>query len=317
MIKVLFFFFLWLSKGLCDPFHIAIVSWNGHTEVEYSFLKTLQKYKIHFEFKQYDCHGNKERCHSLVPVLRQEKPDLILLWGTPACLSLAGTINDNPKEYITDIPIIATLITDPFAVNITAKPDFYYRKNILCLQHVPPVHVQWNIIKLYDRTIKKIAAFYSEDEAQSKQQIISLQHIAKKEHAVVIPFPLIKNHDLTEFLQTCLDEKIDMIYLPSDTYVSLYAKQIVDFATQHHIPTFTTTESMYWETEPFLGFITRFHHVGEDAAHQAFEILVNQSTFDDIQRKEKPKYSLILSEKTTRTGKFIPPLEILKIALVI
>lgn len=300
---------------MSSPAHIIIVSWNGKTDVEYSFLKTLEKEKLDFEFQHYDCKGEVENCRALVPILKKSRPDLIVLWGTPACLAIAGRFDDSPSDYIMDIPIIAALITDPYAVQLMDEPQSS-RKNLICLKHVPPLDVQWNIMCLYDSNIQKIAAFYSKNEAQAHQQIISLKKIAAQNHAYVIEFAVDKNESVDYFLQRCIHDDVDMIYLPSDTGVSFHAKTIIRFANKHHIPTFTTTESMYWEDEPFLGVITPFHQVGEEAAKKAIDFLVHNHTLEATPEKNRECFSIVLSQKTTKAGKFIPNLDILKIASI-
>ena len=305
-----------MSGAIAAPFHLAIVSWNGKTDVEYSFLKNLEKEKLDFEFRHYDCKGDVEKCRDLVPLLKQSKTDLILLWSTPACLAIAGTIHDDPKNFIHDIPIIAALITDPYAVHLMDPQKERYRKNLVCLKHVPPIDVQWNIMRLYDHHLQKIAAFYTKNELQSYQQIVALQKIAAQHHAVIIECALDEEQSIDEFLKDCLNEKVEMIYLPSDTGVSFHSKTIIHFANTHHIPTFTTTESMYWEDEPLLGVITPFHQIGEEAAKKAMDILVHQNTPENIPEKSQECYSIVLSQKTTKAGKFIPNLDILKIAVV-
>ena len=64
---------------------------------------------------------------------------------------------------------------------------------------------------------------------------------------------------------------------PLNTFLSSNMPIISATASEHMIPTFGSTESMFFKGHPLVGFLSRFYNVGLFGGAKAEEILIKNS----------------------------------------
>ncbi|MBX9977585.1 MAG: ABC transporter substrate-binding protein [Alphaproteobacteria bacterium] len=307
------------SEAPVQTFRIFMVLWNGPTDLEKGFLAYLKHKKVRLDLEVRDCEGDRSKCHALISDIRKFKPDLIYTWGTPACEEIAGKLNQSKKNYIWDIPIVSLVVTDPVTANIIESLDAPGR-NVTGVNHVAPVCTQLKTIMMYRRCTKTIAAIYNPDETNSVLQVNELKKTAKGVDIILLPLATIMKKPSIESISQQVDkaasQKVDFIYIPTDTFLSLHADKLVEAANHRKIPTFAATESMYWNAKPMLGVFSSFINVGTFGGFKAYEILMNNKDVATIPYEKLSRYSVVISKPTYEKVGLTPPIKLLKFAEV-
>ncbi len=309
-----------LEATLCDKtFRLYMVLWDGPTDLEKGFIAYLKRKNIKFDVFTRDCKGDRVRCHGFIPEIREMKPDLIYVWGTPACEEIAGKITQPKDDYIWDIPIISVIVTDPVNANIIKNLDTPGR-NVTGVNHVAPVEAQLNTILFYKRDTRTIAVIYNPDETNSVIQVEAFSMAAERKGIKILnlPIPLSdKKADANRIIELVLKAhtfKVDFIYIPADTFVSHHSSKLIGAANRLKIPTFASTESLYWNEKPLIGMISKFINVGAFAGFKAYEILINKKDPATIPYERLSRFSILISKSTYENIGLVPPITLLKFA---
>ncbi len=90
-------------------------------ELERAFEKYFAKVGavLHVEVLIYS--GRPADQPALVAQLRRLAPDLIYTWDTPTTLAVAGPVGGDPVQYIRNIPVVFTSVSDPIAAGLVSN----------------------------------------------------------------------------------------------------------------------------------------------------------------------------------------------------
>lgn len=311
------------GNGSQKRFKIFMVLWNGKTDLEKGFTSYLKDKNVNFEVEVRDCAGDRTKCHALIPEIRTYNPDLIYTWGTPACEEIAGTLNSSSKEYIHDVPMISLIVTDPInskLINSLDKPG----RNITGVNHVAPLEVQMNSMLLYKKNTKLVAAVYNPDETNSVLQVKALINTASQYGITIVDMPVLLDAQgkpdplsIPKIVQQASDKGVDFLYTPPDTFMSVNCAAYVEAANKHKIPTFATTDSMYWKGKPMIGMLSRFINVGLFGGYKAYQILVEGKKPEEIAYDKLSRFSYIISLETAKKVGLEPPIPVFRFAEII
>jgi len=94
--------------------------------------------------------------------------DLVLTYGTSVTLGTIGKLTDaaDPR-YINDIPVVFTMVADPFGSGIAENFDGSGRANVAGTFNRAPEAVNIEVIRQYDPTFDKLGLLFNGDEANS------------------------------------------------------------------------------------------------------------------------------------------------------
>lgn len=299
-----------------------MVLWNGPTDLEKGFIGYLKGKNVPFETEIRDCEGDREKCHALVKDIRAYKPDLIYTWGTPACEEIAGDLNSSSKEYIWNIPIVSLIVTDPVRANLIHSPEAPGR-NVTGVNHVAPIEAQLNSMLLYKSDMKKIAAIYNPDETNSEEQVKELIKKAKIKGIEVIALPIATKDgkpdpaSINDIVKQAYQEKAEFLYTPPDTFLSMHSDIFIGAANQYKLPTFASTESMYWKGKPLLGMLSKFINVGLFGGKKAYEILIEGKKPSDMPYEKLSRFSYVVSMETAKKVNLLPSIGVLRFAEIL
>jgi len=314
------------SASLTDkPFKVYVVCWTGENDLSKGFKNYWKTRNINVELIIRDCNQDRKICHALVDEIRSAKPDLVFTLGTPTCEEIGGKIDaPNKQDYIWDIPIVSVAVTDPISSKLIYSLEKTGR-NITGVNHIPPVSSHIEAMKSYVSNLKSIAALYNPSESNSqvivnelKKQIAGTQ-IQLHDH----PLELDENKNPTTESIKAEIEKIategsDFIYIPPDNSLSTAIETVVEEANKHRLLTFATIELQFIkEIKPLMGLISHFFDVGLFGGYKAEQILVKKMKPEEIPYEKLKEFSFVISQKTFKEIKSIPPLTVLRIAEII
>jgi putative ABC transport system substrate-binding protein len=197
-------------------------------------------------------------------------------------------------------------------------------RNVTGVNHVAPLEVQLNSMLTYKKETKLIAAIYNPDETNSVLQVKALTEEAKKIGITVLDMPVLLGKDkkpdptsIPDIIKSAHEQDVDFLYTPPDTFMSVNCEAFVEAANMYKIPTFATTDSMYWKGKPLLGMLSRFINVGRFGGFKAYQILVEGKKPQDIPYEKLSRFSYIVSLETAHRIGLDPSIPVLRFAEII
>lgn len=303
------------------PYHVFMVLWVGEDSLSKGFMDYLSFKKIDVKYTIRNCAEDRKKCHDLVPEIRAAKPDLIFTWGTPVCEEIAGKIDEPKKdEYIWDIPILALIVTDPIKSKIIydlVKPG----RNVTGVNHVAPENAHLETILSYEKSTKKIAALFNPAETNAQIMVDRFLKLADKYQIEIKAFPISLDQNGKPAPQDIISKITqikqwggDFIYMPADTFLSQNISTVVKTANSFRIPTFGSTESMFFKGHPLLGLLSKFYDVGQFGGIKAESILLEGKQPHNIPYEKLSHFSLLIAQDVFLDIRKYPPLSMLSYA---
>ena len=316
-----------------EQFSIFIAVWRGITEAERGFMDYFSQRNINANFIIRDCEKDRAKIPGIFKEMRDTNPDLIYTFGTTLTIDIAGTILDNdPDKFITDIPIIFNIVSDPIGANLVPNMVTSNR-NLTGASHMVPMSAQIKAMKSVIQ-FDRLGVIFNPQEKNSVLAVEELENIANsydflelgdtRDGFVLIksPIPVDENQKPVEDIppstvECFVENEADLIYLPSDSFIISHSKSLVSLINECGIPTFSATEGPIHDADALMGLVSRYYNVGQFAGYKAEQILVHKKHPKDIPIETLKRFSFIINMKTAKKLDFYPPITILKFAEVI
>lgn len=279
-------------KGI---FTIHFVNYRGHTPVDAGFEYQLKQYNINYEIVYHDIDRNPERLGQVRKYIKGDKnADLVVTWGTTVSLGIFGPIGSTDNTFITEVPGIFVLVTDPVAVGLVTSLDNPNR-NLTGSWHVAPMTSQFQTMMAY-RPAQKIGVLYTPTEKNSVAAVESLKKLAQSFGIEVIAIPFVLQQGLpvatnaVDSLKLMKDQQVEWLYLPPDSFLGQQARDLViPSAHALGIATFASTEQLMQAGASF-GLICPYLQLGQLVGEKAKKILVDEISAADIPMDTIPRF---------------------------
>ncbi len=324
LINIIFFMNMMLYASSTPQIHdrpsktfkIYMVLWSGEDALSKGFMDYLKRQNISVEYTIRNCAQDRKKCREFVREIKLVKPDLIFTWGTAICEEIAGKIDaPNKHEYIWDIPIVSLIVTDPVASKLIyslEKPG----RNITGVNHVAPVSSHLETMKTYMSKLKKVAALYNPAETNSVIMIKRIIKIKEKYNIDIKEYP-IKLDENKKPIVSSIEENIaqiaqdgaEFIYMPADTFLSVNMPLVSAISVKYKLPTFGSTESMFFDGHPLIGLLSKFYNVGLFGGLKAEQILIENKNPAKIPYEKLKNFSVLIAPDIFRAIEKYPPLE--------
>jgi len=323
LISVPLFTYAQSNNAQSKQYDVFVVLWRGITDAEKGFMDYLSQRNIGANFIIRDCGKDVTRVPGIMKEIRDTKPDLVYIFGTTLTTKIAGTITDgNPDQFITDIPIIFNIVADPIGASLV--PNLVTSgRNLTGVSHMVPVPAQVRAMKSVAE-FTRLGVIFNPQEKNSVLCVKALEDAADSHNFQVIrsPIPLDENRKPIEdispdIVKIFVSEGVDLVYLPSDSFIISHSKYLVNIINESGIPTFSATEGPILNADALMGLVSRYYNVGQFAGYKAEQILVSRKHPKNIPIETLKRFSFIINMKTARKMGFYPPIAILKFAEVI
>lgn len=306
------------------PFKIYIITWIGNTDSTKGFQDYLKFKDIPVEITLRAGDTKIDRIKEFKKEIRQVKPDLIYIEGTPSGLELYGPHdNVDPANHITDIPIISVLPPTPIASKMI-KDWGPTGRNLCGVSHMLPIKAQVGAMKDY-MDFKKIGTLFTQNESNSIAAIQDLEQIGTKEGFSVIktPIPIDPqtkkpiSDEIPKILKSLEKEGVDLIYIPADTTLSTNTKILEQGLDEINTASFVPIELLFVKTKALMGLVSKWYSVGEYAGYKAEQILVHKKSASEMNFDRLANHSFSIRKSTFRKLKNYPPMNLLKYADIV
>lgn len=305
------------------PFRIYAVTYRGVTEVERGFADYFAARGIPVEITYRDIALDTGRLPALVEEIRRTRPDLVYTWGSGVTLGIAGPWDHaDPARYITDIPLVFSLVAAPVSARIVPSMQSS-RRNVTGVSHVASVAAQMQVMAAY-RAFRSVGVLYSPNEPNALAVLDELRAEGRKRGFAVQARPFrtdAAGKPTSEGVAALIGELrqagAEWLYLPPDSFLSTQAKAVVvPAALQAGLPAFASTEPLM-AAGALAGLVSRYYNVGQFAAYKAEQILVNKLPPSRIPVETLTRFSLQIRLPVARRLGLLPPLAMFNYAEMI
>jgi putative ABC transport system substrate-binding protein len=260
----------------------------------------------------------------LIQEIRATRPDLIYTWGTTVTLGVVGPFDAaDQSEYITDIPVVFTLVASPTLAKIVSDQEGAVKRNVTGVIHVAPIDAQIKAIAAY-RPFDRLGVLYTPTEQNSVVVLDAIRKLGRTIgfDTVSRTFRLDANRKVTadgaaELVRELKDAKAQWLYLPPDSFLGTLAQDvIIPTAMEIGLPTFASTEQLM-EAGALSGLVSRYYSVGQFTAHKAERILVDGVPPSAIPIEPLKRFSYQIRMSAAEKLHLPPPLPMLGYAELI
>ena len=319
---------VWSDVALADgghpqrPYRIYMALFRGWEDAAQGFKDYFVSQHIPVELIVRDAAQDEKKIKDFVVEAKSLKPDLIFTWGTSVSLGMLGSgPNPDPEQYITDIPAVFAVVSQPTRTGLV--PDFNSSgRNITGTTYLVPVSTQISLIQSY-RPLHRLGVVYNPLEKNSLLTLEEIKALAEKMDFTVVaePIDVVDNHPDASSIVTKVDAiqaaGVDFLYIPPDTFLNLNRDLLTSLCLERHIPTFAAAENPVLTSQAMFGGVYRYYTVGQMTAYKALQILQGKALPKDIPVDAPKRLSIILNMPVIRKLELYPPMKLLRLAEII
>jgi putative tryptophan/tyrosine transport system substrate-binding protein len=272
-----------------------------------------------------DLELDKSRLPGAVRMAREMPADLVLTFGTTGTLGVIGTLDDSgDPQYISDIPVVFTIVADPFGARIAESFEGSGRANVAGTFNRVPEAVNIEVIRQYDPAFDKIGLLYNSDEANSVIKVEELRRIAPELGVELVALEVPLGQDgkpelaaLPQLLADLRDNGVRWLYSGSSSFLNLNAEAFTAAAVDHGIAVVSAYEPWVREHDALLSIAARMEDVGRLAAEQALRILRDGATPGDLPIVRATDFAYVVNMDVARRLGRYPPFAFVQVAEVV
>ncbi|MGA0562930.1 ABC transporter substrate-binding protein [Ancylobacter sp. VNQ12] len=305
------------------PYKIMMVLWRGCEDACRGFRDYLASRNVPVEYLIRHAGTLNLKFPSLVAEARARKVDLVVTWGTTATLGMVGEFDKpDPSRYLTDIPTLFMIVTDPVAARVVETLDRPGR-NVTGTLVIVPEETQIRAIRSY-LPFRRIGVAYNDDEVNAVRSVdkiraiaaeMDFEVVAKRVPADAAGKPIAAR--LPDVVDALADEKVDLIYIGSSSFILNNRAAFTRAAVARGVPVAAAGEVPVVEADALLGLVSRYYSVGQLTGTRAEQILVESRRPGDIPVEALSRFSLMVNMEVAHKLQIYPPLGIMNAIEVI
>ncbi len=270
----------------------------------------------------HDLQQDKSRLPKLVKQAREDNIDLVLTYGTSTTLGIIGTREnvDNPR-YLYDIPVVFTVVADPFGTDIAESFAYSGRANVAGTFNRVPESVNVEVVRQYDPAFSKLGLLYHTNERNSVIKKEELTALAAKMGFELVALELPLGGDgrpaigsITARMAELRDRGVKWVYLGSSSFLRKNGALFTGAAVDHGIGIVSPYESLVREQQALLSIAARYADIGKLAATQALKILRDGKTPGDLPIVRATDFAYVVNMAVAKKLNRYPPFAFMQIA---
>ena len=296
--KILYIFlavtWLWypsVQAAASDAEHmpkIVMITWRGETRAEKGFEKGIRDFGYDPQYIKLHCNQDLERLNRLLPQIKKEAPDLIYVFGTTATRQVMATT--------TTCPVIFNIVTRPVESGIIANWHSS-GNNATGVSSMVPIPSQ---IKALQKVVKftRLGVIYNPLENNSTIQVREIEMLSRRQGFELSHFKISRAGDVDRALKD-IGDRVDAVYLPSDSTIKTLGKQIMTRVNAHRLPSLAALEEMVVSDGAMMGLVPDYYQLGSLAARKAHAVLQGNRP-SDIPAVTSDHFNITINLNTAR-----------------
>lgn len=302
-------------------FRVFVVQWRGATEVDRGLKDYLARAGLDVTYVERNARQDHAALAAIVAEIKRERPDLVYVFATEAALGVAGPVDGDPADYVTDIPVVFAAVGDPLSARLVHGLRSSGR-NVTGVMHLAPVPVQFEaMLSLFEP--KRVAVLYNAAETYGRGAVEQLRAVAAPAGVeLAVDTPLADDgKPRAELIGPALARlaagRPDVLYLPSTSFFIPLAKPLTEQAVALGLPAFSANEPMIRTGDAMAGLVASFHEVGQFAGYKIEQILRGGKRPDQVPVEPLSRFSLLINMRVSRQLRVYPPITMLRYAEII
>ncbi|WP_109317702.1 ABC transporter substrate-binding protein [Pseudovibrio ascidiaceicola] len=305
-------------------YHVHMVVWRGCEEACRSFIRYFESRRLPVNVTVSDVAKNK----SLLPKVKQqlinERPDLVVTWGTSVTRSLLGTIADyGTSSGLGSIPSLFMIVADPVRSGIIFNHETSGRPLVTGVHNRVKETVQLKHIFEY-QPVKRLAVINEPNAVNSRQNTQALNALSEKLGFTVISLEYSLDEDgksdPAEIPLKIAEAKAlgaDALYVGSSSFNLENRRNFTEAAISENLPVFSAYEQMVRDGAALMSVSNSYTNVGKLAASQANQILFKMQPPGDLPVKALERFSVLINMQAANRLHLYPPLSLISIAKIV
>lgn len=304
-------------------FKVYLVTWRGCEFACKGFIEYFKTQRIDADIIHRDAGRDKTKMPGFVTEAKEMKVDLVVTWGTTTALSILGSYdNPDPQKYVTGIPAMFMIVSQPVGVKLV-KDFGASGRNITGTIYLVPEETQIKLARTY-RPFKKMAVVYNAAEKNSTLSVRNLKRIAEKEGWTLLERAVPNGPDgkpdkeaLPQVVAELAAQKPEWFYQGPDSFLNINRDLYTSEANKNGVPVFAAGENPVRASNALLGVVNRYYNVGQFTGARAEQVLLKGVKPGEMPIDSPSRFSIIINMKTAKQLELYPPLNLLKFSDVI
>ena len=261
-----------------NPIKVGVVQTTQHPALDAAtqgFVDALKENGI-TDIDVQNASGESANCSTIVGNFVADSVDLIMANATPA-LQAASAATDT-------IPVLGTSITVYDVVLGGSVP-----KNVSGTTDLAPLDEQANMIKELFPDAKKVGILFCSAEANSQYQVDKISKFLNEDGIETVNYVFNDSNDITAVTEKAVNDKVDVIYIPTDNTAAANTQAIANVVLPAGIPVFAGEEGVC--TGCGVATLTiSYYDIGFKTGEMAADILLNGADISTMEIESAPQF---------------------------
>lgn len=261
-----------------NPIKVGVVQTTQHPALDAAtqgFVDALKENGI-TDVDVQNASGESTNCSTIVGNFVADGVDLIMANATPA-LQAASAATDT-------IPVLGTSITVYDVVLGGSVP-----KNVSGTTDLAPLDEQASMIKELFPNAKKVGILFCSAEANSQYQVDKISKFLNEDGIETVNYVFNDSNDITAVTEKAANDKVDVIYIPTDNTAAANTQAIANVVLPAGIPVFAGEEGVC--TGCGVATLTiSYYDIGFKTGEMAADILLNGADISTMEIESAPQF---------------------------
>lgn len=301
--------FLFLLTGLVSAAtqNVLFINWRGDTPCDAGLKDGLKALGITVNIEDFNADQDKAELDAFLSTIDEKNYAFIYTFGT--------TVSTITAAKIKNTPILFGIVTNPVKSGLVQSWE-KSGNNVTGVSHAIPISDQVEFILGLGK-FEKIGMIFNPKEKNSQIANEDLSKQLSAKGVAYVSYPVESDSDIKAAVAKAAVEKVGMIYLPSDSFITSQADKICPELSKHGIPTYGALEKQV-KSGAMIGIVSSYYTVGKELSLKAAEILKGKKP-SDIPSNILPLESqtILVNAKTVEAIKADIPYTILSAAKIV
>ena len=258
-----------LSTGIVSAatHNVLFINWRGLTPCDAGLRDGLKDQGIAVNIEEFDAGQDKAKLDAFLSSLDEKKYDFIYTFGT--------TVSVKTAEKIKNTPILFGIVTNPVKAGLVQSWE-NSGNNVTGTSHAIPIKDQLDFILMLG-DFSKIGMIFNPKEKNSQIANTELATQLAAKNITYAAFPVEAEGEIEAIVAKALAEKVELMYLPSDSFITNHSEKISIALSENGIPSYGALEQTV-KNGAMVGIVSSYYSVGKELSVKAAEILKGKKT---------------------------------------
>ena len=293
--------------ALNDTYRIGILLWqdsNNELLTAKGFREGLALSGLRHEFDQRIVSGSVSEATSILQEWKNQRFDLIFTVGDRA--------TRYAQTWIKHIPIVFSAVTNPVSDDLVEKWSMP-GGNVTGTSSWIHTEKKLETFRRAWPRLKSLGVIYNPENPVATDEVCTMFSLAQAQGLELHSESIIDSDQISQALQTLLDQGVDALWLPEDELLFNNLKQVGDFAVQHKLAVFSSTLKGVENTDQYtafaqVGLTVDYHKLGHRSVYHAVSILTQGFPPRHLPIETLPAIVVANANAASAIGYVMPPL---------